>query len=109
MSTEALVVLVTAPSLEVAVSLGRTLVEERLAACANIVPGLRSIYQWEGKVCDDAELLLLIKTQADRWEELRARIAALHPYTTPEIIALPVVAGHAPYLSWLAESTARVG
>jgi len=100
------VVLVTAPSAEKAAELARQLVEERLAACGNVVTGVRSIYRWEGKVQDEAEALLILKTRAELFEPLRARVAALHPYSCPEILALPVVAGHAPYLDWLAASTA---
>lgn len=102
--TESLVVLITAPSQETAVALGRALVEERLAACANLLPGVRSIYQWEGKVCDEAEVLLIVKTQRPLFEKLEARVKALHPYSVPEIIGLPIEAGHAPYLKWIADS-----
>lgn len=102
--TDAIVVLVTAPTAEKAAELARTLVEEGLAACGNIVPGLRSIYRWEGKLCDDAEVLLVLKTAQRLFEPLRVRVTQLHPYTTPEVIALPVVAGHAPYLEWIASS-----
>lgn len=97
-----LVVLVTAPSAEKAEEIARTVVEERLAACVNVLPAVRSIYRWEGKVQDDAEALMVVKTRADAFERLRARIGSLHPYECPEVIALPVVAGHAPYLEWLA-------
>ncbi|MGC4115553.1 MAG: divalent-cation tolerance protein CutA [Myxococcales bacterium] len=96
------VVLVTAPTAEKAAEIARVVVEERLAACVNVVPALRSIYRWEGKVQDDAEALMVVKTQARTFERLRARIVSLHPYRCPEVLALPVVAGHAPYLEWLA-------
>jgi periplasmic divalent cation tolerance protein len=104
--SEALVVLVTTPSPEKAAELARTLVEERLAACGNVVPGLRSIYRWEGRVHDDAEALLLLKTTRARFEALRERVLALHPYEVPEVLALPVEAGSAPYLAWIAAETA---
>ena len=94
-------VLMTAPSAEVAADIARALVGEGLAACENIVPGVRSIYRWQGEVCDDTEVLCVIKTRADRFEALRARAVALHPYEVPEIIAVPLVAGHAPYLAWI--------
>ncbi len=100
--TDSLVVLITAPSQEKAAELGRAVVEERLAACASLVPGIRSIYRWEGKVCEDAEVLLIVKTRRERFERLEARVKALHPYSVPEIIALPIEAGHAPYLKWIA-------
>jgi periplasmic divalent cation tolerance protein len=103
--SEVLVVLVTAPSAEKAAEIARTLVEERLAACGNVVPGLRSIYRWEGKVQEDAEALLVLKTTRARFEALRDRVLALHPYEVPEVIALTVAAGSAPYLAWIAAET----
>jgi periplasmic divalent cation tolerance protein len=101
----AIVVLVTTPTPERAAEIARTLVEERLAACGNVVPGLRSIYRWEGKVQEDAEALLLLKTTRGRFEALRERVLALHPYDVPEVIAVPVEAGSAPYLAWIASET----
>ena len=103
---EFLVVLVTCPDAEKAAAIGRTVVEERLAACVNMVPGLRSIYVWEGKVCDDAEVLCLIKTRRALFERLRARLLTLHPYEVPEVIALPLAAADGRYLAWLQGSTA---
>ncbi len=100
----ALVVLVTAPSAEEAARMARALVEDRLAACGNVVPGLRSIYRWEGKVREDAEALLILKTTRRRFQALRARVLSLHPYQVPEVLALPVVAGHPAYLEWVAAS-----
>jgi periplasmic divalent cation tolerance protein len=100
-----LLVLVTAPDSDTAARLGKALVDERLAACVNIVPGLRSIYVWQEKACDEAEVLCLIKTRASLYPALRDRVAALHPYDTPEIIGLPLAAGNAPYLAWLAAQT----
>lgn len=97
-----LVVLVTAPSAEKAEEIARTVVEERLAACVNVLPAVRSVYRWEGKVQDDAEALMVVKTRADAFERLRERIVSLHPYDCPEVVALPVVTAHAPYLEWLA-------
>ena len=99
------VVLVTSPSAEFAASLARTLVEERLAACANLVPQIRSIYRWQGEICDDAETLLILKTTTARYPELEARIQELHPYDVPEVIQLPIQAGSAAYLGWLVEQT----
>jgi periplasmic divalent cation tolerance protein len=104
--TDVVVVLVTAPGPEKAAEIARALVEERLAACGNVVPGLRSIYRWEGKVHDDAEALLVLKTTRARFEALRDRVLALHPYEVPEVIALPVEAGSARYLAWVAGETA---
>jgi periplasmic divalent cation tolerance protein len=103
--TDALVVLVTTPSAERAAEIARAVVEERLAACGNVVPGLRSIYRWEGKVQDDAEALLVLKTTRARFDALRDRVLALHPYEVPEVIALPIEAGSARYLAWIADET----
>jgi periplasmic divalent cation tolerance protein len=103
--TDAIVVLVTTPTPERAAEIARAAVGERLAACGNVVPGLRSVYRWEGKVQDDAEALLVLKTTRARFEALRERVLALHPYDVPEVIALPVEAGSAPYLAWIAAET----
>jgi periplasmic divalent cation tolerance protein len=103
--TDALVVLVTSPSADEAARIARALVEERLAACGNVLPGLRSIYRWEGKVEDEAEVLLLLKTTRERLPALRDRVLALHPYQVPEVLALPVEAGSERYLAWLAGET----
>jgi periplasmic divalent cation tolerance protein len=103
--TDALVVLVTTPSPDRAAEIARAVVEERLAACGNVVPGLRSIYRWEGKVQDEPEALLVLKTTRARFEALRDRVLALHPYEVPEVIALPVEAGSARYLAWIAAET----
>jgi periplasmic divalent cation tolerance protein len=99
------VAFVTAPDADVAGRIASTLVDERLVACVNILPGLRSIYRWEGKLCDDGEVLCLMKTRLDLFPALRDRIVALHPYQVPEIIALPLAAGSQPYLNWLRQST----
>ena len=103
--TDALVVLVTTPTPERAAEIARAVVEERLAACGNVVPGLRSIYRWEGKLQDEGEALLVLKTTRARFEALKERVLALHPYQVPEVIALPVQAGSAPYLAWIAGET----
>ena len=101
-----IVVLVTCPGQEVGEKIARALVDDKLAACVNVVPSLTSIYRWEGKVCRDAESLLVIKTGRRKLAALSRRVKALHPYSVPEIIALPVVAGSDPYLSWVRRSTA---
>jgi len=98
------VVLITAPNQEVARSIARALVEERLAACVNLVPGLTSIYRWQGEVVEDQEVLLLVKTTTFAFPRLKERVLALHPYTVPEIIALPIAEGHGAYLDWLREN-----
>ncbi len=101
----ALVVLVTAPSAAAAARLARAAVGQRLAACGNVVPGLRSLFRWEGTLRDEAEALLVLKTTRRRFPALRARLLALHPYQVPEILALPVEAGNPAYLDWIAAST----
>ncbi|NOZ22715.1 MAG: divalent-cation tolerance protein CutA [Planctomycetes bacterium] len=94
-------VFVTAPSSEEAAKIARAVVDERLAACGNITQSIRSIYRWEGKVCDDEEVLLIMKTRRDLFDRLAARVKELHSYEVPEIIALPIVAGSEPYLKWI--------
>ena len=69
------------------------------------MPGLRSIYRWKGQICDEPELMILFQTVAERFEALRARVVALHPYECPEVLALPVSAGHLPYLAWVRTNT----
>lgn len=101
----ALVVLSTFPDAEKAAEVARVLVDEQLAACVNLVPAIRSIYRWQGAVHDDAEALAIIKTTAERYPALAARLAALHPYEVPEILALPLADGHPPYLAWLASQS----
>jgi periplasmic divalent cation tolerance protein len=101
-ASEFVVVLITVGSEGQAAALGRTLVEERLAACVNVLGAVRSIYRWEGQVQDEPEALMLVKTRREGFEALRQRVLALHEYSCPEIIALPLVAGHPPYLGWLA-------
>jgi periplasmic divalent cation tolerance protein len=104
--TDALVVLVTTPSAEVAAGLARALVEAGLAACGNVVPGLRSIYRWEGQVQDEAEALLILKTTRPRFEALKDELLRRHPYQVPEVLALPVEAGSEAYLAWIRGSLA---
>jgi periplasmic divalent cation tolerance protein len=86
------------------VRLGRQLVEERLAACVQVLPGGMAIYRWQGTLYEEPQAQLLIKSTRSAWEGLAARIVALHPDEVPEILALPVVDGLPAYLSWLAES-----
>ena len=98
------VMLTTLPSAEAAKTLARTLVEERLAACVQL-SGIESFYRWEGRVANEPEVLLLIKTRTGLFDAAMARIRALHPYTVPEIVALPFAAGNPAYFQWLADST----
>ena len=105
-ASQVVIVLVTCPKRQVAETIGGALVEEHLAACVNVIPGLTSIYRWEGKVCRDGEVLLLVKTRRARLAALARRIRSLHPYTLPGIIALPVSGGSSAYLAWVVASTA---
>jgi periplasmic divalent cation tolerance protein len=101
---ETIVVLVTVPNGETAEKLAEALVGEELAACVNIVAGVRSIYRWQGKIEKNSELLCLCKTTRGGFERLRARVVELHPYDLPEVVALPIADGHAPYLDWIRAS-----
>ena len=98
---DVVVVLVTCPDEESAGSIARALVEERLAACVNVTAEVRSIYRWRGAVEEARERLLIVKARADRLDALAARMTELHPYDVPELLALPVGRGLAPYLEWL--------
>lgn len=100
----AMVVLCTFPDLDQARQIGAALVERQVAACVNLLPGVESIYRWQGKTERAGEILALIKTT--RYPDLEAALRELHPYEVPEIIALPIAAGLPAYLSWLAESCA---
>lgn len=97
-----MMVMVTAPSLDVAEKVITTLVEERLAACGNIVPGVTSIYRWEGAVQRETEVLIILKTTRAAVEAMTGRVAELHPYDVPEVLALPIAAGLDAYASWVA-------
>lgn len=103
--TDLVVVNVTAPDLATAETLARALVQESLAACCTLVPAVRSVYRWQGGVHEDAEVLLVIKTRASLVDALVTRVRALHPYTLPEIIAVPIVAGSVEYLAWVRAET----
>lgn len=100
------VVLTTAPDAAVAERLAKGLVEANLAACVNVVPGVTSIYRWQGKIERDAELLLVCKTTAANVEKIAAWLKTNHPYELPETLALPVISGGPEYLRWLAENVA---
>lgn len=100
-ATAVTAVVTTAPDSAVAEELAGRVVEERLAACANVVPGVTSLYWWEGKVQRDGEVLVVFKTVSERFDALRDRIAELHPYDVPEILAVPVPGGSHEYLEWV--------
>jgi periplasmic divalent cation tolerance protein len=103
--TDAMVVMTTVASADEAVSLIKTLLERRLIACGQIVPGVRSLYRWNGKIADEAEVIVYLKTRAARIDSLEVAFAELHPYKVPELLALPVTAGLSRYLSWITAET----
>jgi periplasmic divalent cation tolerance protein len=104
-----LAALTTAPSADAAKRLVRTLVERRLVACGTVLPGATSTYWWQGAVTEEEEVVVVLKTTAARWSALAAALPALHPYEVPELIALPVVGGHGPYLAWVRAETGVAG
>jgi periplasmic divalent cation tolerance protein len=106
--TDKIVVLSTCPTDEEAERLARLLVEQRLAACVNVIPGVRSFYRWKGAVEDASERLLVIKSSRALFPLLKAAIEKAHSYETPEALALPVLDGAANYLNWLDESLQKV-
>jgi len=101
----AIVAFCTCPDEAAAERIAAALVGERLAACVNRVSDIASTYRWKGAVCRDNEILLLIKTTRERFDALRERIVALHPYELPEVIAVDIAHGHAPYLAWIDAET----
>lgn len=94
----------TCPDAASAKAIAEALVGERLAACVNQLPGVHSTYHWQGAVVTDSEILLLIKTTAGRFEAMKARLLALHPYDVPELLAVPALAGHDAYLDWVRDA-----
>ncbi len=101
MSSEAILIFTACPDEATAVRIARDLVESGLAACVSRLPGAHSTYRWEGRLQDEPEVLLIIKTLATRFEALELRLKSLHPYELPEIIALPVASVSAEYMAWL--------
>ena len=97
----AVVLQTTMPNEQSAETLARRLVDERMIACANFVPGVRSIYRWNGEIRDEGEVLVLMKSSAERVELVQSRVHDLHPYDVPEILVLPFASGHRPYLDWI--------
>jgi len=98
---DAIVVYITVPDEDEAVKISKTLVDERLAGCVNIVKGIRSIYKWQGKTEDEPEVLMILKSKRHLFESLQKRVKELHSYTVPEIIAMTVIEGSKDYLEWL--------
>jgi periplasmic divalent cation tolerance protein len=103
--TDAIVVLTTVASDEEAVKLVRELLDRRLIACGTLFPGARSLYRWQGKVADEQEVVLLLKTRSARLDSLRTAFAELHPYKVPELLAIPVEGGLEKYLEWINSET----
>ncbi|MBN1129981.1 MAG: divalent-cation tolerance protein CutA [Chitinispirillaceae bacterium] len=103
-----LLVYITAKDRTLARGIGKTLVTERLAACANVIPAMESFYLWEGNLCDDAEALLIVKTRKALLEKLIRRVTAIHTYTVPCIVALPVVGGNPDFLGWITSETKKI-
>ncbi|MFB3920284.1 MAG: divalent-cation tolerance protein CutA [Terriglobia bacterium] len=102
--TDKVVIMVTAASRRECRKIARHLVEEKLAACVNITQPVESIYHWEGKIADEKEFVLLIKSTRELFPEIKAAISKLHSYHTPEIVCLPIIDGSRNYLQWMAES-----
>ena len=96
------VILVTSPDVDSAIILVRRVVQERLAACGNVIPGLTSVYRWEGELQEDPEALIVLKSTQDVVERLKRRVEELHPYDVPEFLVLPVSHGNSAYLRWVA-------
>ena len=107
--TDKVVVLVTTASRDEGKKIARHLVESRLAACVNITQSIESVYRWEGKMAEEVEFLLIIKSVRELFPEIRAEISRLHSYQTPEIICLPVVEGSRNYLQWISDSVRPPG
>jgi len=106
MSSSPCIAYCTCPDTDCAQRIAATLVDQGLAACVSLLPGALSCYRWEGQVCQDAEVLLMIKTTQARLRELEARILEEHPYEVPEFIVVPVIAGSERYLEWIDTCTA---
>ena len=102
---ETCLVYITAPNAEEAVAIGRDLVEREFAACANVHSPIVSIYRWEGAIQEDSEVVLIAKTRRDLVDELSARVADIHSYDCPCVVALPIEGGHAPFLEWIGAET----
>ena len=100
-----IVIFITTSSLDEAKKLGRTLVEEKLVACSNIIPSVHSIYRWQGELCDGEEALMVLKTKKELFSQIEARVKELHSYLVPEIIAMPIIEGSENYLSWVKGET----
>jgi periplasmic divalent cation tolerance protein len=110
MAIDAIVVLITVPTVETGRSIAAMLLQEKLAACVNIVPGVSSLFTWQGQASEEQEALLIVKTRSELFEQrLIPAVKAAHPYEVPEIIALPVVGGSRAYLEWIEQETGGPG
>ena len=107
MESALVIVNITAPSMEIAQLLAQSLVDQRLAACVNLVGPIQSVYLWQGSIHQDEEVLMIVKTRRAHMDAIAAVLKDLHPYDLPELIALPVVGGSPAYLDWVAQSTKR--
>ncbi|MFZ3091019.1 MAG: divalent-cation tolerance protein CutA [Nitrospirota bacterium] len=102
---EAVVILITASSIDEAKKIGNALMEERLIACVNIIPQVESIFYWQEKVCNEKEALMIIKTRKSLINDIIKRVKSIHSYSVPEIIALPIISGSEDYLKWVGDVT----
>ncbi len=100
-----IVIYITTGSVNEAKKIGRALVEEKLVACSNVISPIRSIYSWQGKICDDKEAMMILKTRKTHFKQIVKRVEKLHSYDVPEIIAMPIIEGSSKYLSWINEET----
>jgi periplasmic divalent cation tolerance protein len=106
MTNTYIIILITVPSKEVGEEIAQKLLEDKLAACVNILPAIDSHYIWKGEICNDEELLLIVKSRFELFKtEIIPAVKSLHPYEVPEIIALPIIAGNLEYLDWIWEVT----
>jgi periplasmic divalent cation tolerance protein len=105
--TDKIVVLVTVGGMREGKRIARRLLDKQLIACANLVPLVRSVYRWQGKVKEDRECLMLLKSSRELFAKLQHEVQTLHSYSVPEIIALPIIEGSPNYLNWIAESVAH--
>lgn len=105
MKHKGIVVFITAPNEDEAAKIAKAIVKDRFAGCVNIIKNMRSIYSWQGKIEDEPEVLMVVKTQAKLFEPLSIKVKELHSYSVPEIIALPIVEGSEDYIRWLKEVT----
>ena len=107
--TDKIIILITAGSSEEAGKIARSLVEQKLAACVNLIDPIRSVYRWEGKVTEDGEALLIVKSSRELFDEVQRVVEQMHSYQVPELICLPIIDGSPNYLNWLTESLKSPG